>query len=174
LADKSKRKAIESLADSLRSALLCVASQPTRLFPSPRGQGFYRLEFLPSGASVNLKRARSFERLPFLFSYELSVEPPVGNAHWMNASVVSYWINIGAGAFEYHWHPVGASPVRTPHLHVNPRADSISGAVSLERLHLPTGPVSLAAIVRFLITELGVEPNRADWVRILANVEATA
>jgi hypothetical protein len=31
--------------------------------------------------------------------------------------------------------------------------------------------VSLAAIVRFLIEEVGVEPNRVDWDRVLADAE---
>jgi hypothetical protein len=32
--------------------------------------------------------------------------------------------------------------------------------------------VSLVAIVRFLIEEVGVEPNRSDWKRVLADAEA--
>lgn len=47
------------------------------------------------------------------------------------------------------------------------------GATAVEKLHFPTGPVSLAAIVRFLIEEVGVEPNRADWDRVLSDAEAT-
>lgn len=77
----------------------------------------------------------------------------------------------------YDWHPIGVSPVTTPHLHVpaaasvvlsqragTPRADA---RTHLGSLHLPTGPISLADVVRMLITEFRVDPIRSDWERVL-------
>ncbi len=43
---------------------------------------------------------------------------------------------------------------------------------TFSKLHIPTGPVSLAAIVRFAIEELGVTPIPRDWNERLGNVEA--
>ena len=66
--------------------------------------------------------------------------------------------------FAYHWHPHGQSLVTTPHLHVaarRPMAD-------LSKIHFPTGIVPLAAVIRCLITEFGVEPLRSDWQDVLA------
>ncbi len=77
----------------------------------------------------------------------------------------------------YDWHPIGLSPVTTPHLHVpaaasvvlaqragTPRADA---RTHLGSLHLPTGPINLADVVRMLITEFRVDPIRSDWKRVL-------
>jgi hypothetical protein len=66
----------------------------------------------------------------------------------------------------YHWHPAGLSPVATPHLHVRARHASID----LAKRHLPTGPVTVVAFLRSLITEFGVEPLRTDWDQILRDV----
>jgi hypothetical protein len=43
--------------------------------------------------------------------------------------------------------------------------------MTLHKLHLPTGRVSLEAVVRFLIDDLDVVPRRADWRAILARHE---
>lgn len=77
----------------------------------------------------------------------------------------------------YHWHPIGASPITTPHLHV-----SAAGAIVLKqragsrlagrktqlgRFHLPTGDIQLEDIVELLIREFAVEPLRPDWATVL-------
>ena len=58
-----------------------------------------------------------------------------------------------------------------PHLHLGSSLDG-NDAIDVSDLHLPTGVVSLASIVRFLIEEIGDEPNRADWDTILRQIEA--
>jgi hypothetical protein len=72
----------------------------------------------------------------------------------------------------YHWHPEGVSPVTEPHLHLSGRLRPLDiGApdtpVALGEMHLPTGIVSLAHVVRLLIAEIGVEPRRDDWETVL-------
>lgn len=78
----------------------------------------------------------------------------------------------------YHWQPGPryAGP-NHPHLHVSASLSAMTSAVDerefdLDKLHLPTGQVALAAIVRSLITELGVEPTRPDWAHTLDDAEA--
>lgn len=75
----------------------------------------------------------------------------------------------------YHWHPGGefAGP-DPPHLHVSvalrPAVPSGDRALlPLDKLHLATGGVSLAAFVRMLIEEFGVRPLPADWRERLAD-----
>jgi hypothetical protein len=73
----------------------------------------------------------------------------------------------------YHWHPRGLSPVVHPHLHLSRGSvDVLAGDSSrvdvLIGLHLPTGQVDLASVVRFLIVEAGVTARREDWADILA------
>lgn len=41
----------------------------------------------------------------------------------------------------------------------------------MDGLHLPTGRVSIEAVVRFLIQELDGEPRREDWEEVLDDAE---
>lgn len=77
----------------------------------------------------------------------------------------------GRELFAYHFHPSGLSPTKTPHLHwsaatpiVMPmrRGSSAVFELDMSRAHFPTHHLELAELVRFLITELGVGPGRAD------------
>ena len=67
----------------------------------------------------------------------------------------------------YHWHPRGNSPVETPHLHLEQGAQV--GRAEIRDAHLPTGDVSLSAILRVLIEEMGVQPRRPNWNSILSD-----
>jgi hypothetical protein len=70
----------------------------------------------------------------------------------------------------WHWHPTttrGDDKNRWPHLH----AHGVRDTLTLHKLHLPTGRVSIEAIVRFLIEDLGVIPRRPDWGRVLEQHE---
>jgi hypothetical protein len=62
----------------------------------------------------------------------------------------------------WHWHPMtqlSEDDAPWPHLHAYGARD----ALTLHKLHLPTGRVALEAVVRFLVSDLGVVPRRADW-----------
>jgi hypothetical protein len=74
----------------------------------------------------------------------------------------------GQSVLAYHWHPTGRSPVRRPHFHLHAHATPLD----LRRVHLPSGRVELADVIRFLITELGVRPRRRDWEAAVASAEA--
>lgn len=139
---------------------------------SLHGEDALRLEFLPVGRAVKLRLASRADRISFWVSYDISAGPTEHEAPWSKASIARYRVDIGEGPISYHWHPKGASRVTSPHLHLESVSASSRGTKPIGELHLPTGQVSLAAIVRFLIEELGVEPNRADWNRVLAEAEA--
>ena len=75
----------------------------------------------------------------------------------------------GVELLAWHWQPgprfLGPDH---PHMHVSasmrPWAnDAERGLLPLDKMHLPTGPVSLAAVVRTLIDEFGVRPLLPDW-----------
>lgn len=84
--------------------------------------------------------------------------------------VSSYFYELldsdGREVLAYHWHPRGNSPVATPHLHLEQGANV--GRPEVRDAHLPTGEVSLNAIFRVLIEEMGVQPRRPDWDSVLA------
>ena len=45
------------------------------------------------------------------------------------------------------------------------------GFADLSKAHLLAGPITLVALIRMAITELGVEPLRPDWRPILDRAE---
>jgi hypothetical protein len=72
----------------------------------------------------------------------------------------------------WHWHPRGRSPVAFPHLHVSSalRGTTPSGGpavLPLDKVHLPTGHISVADVVKLLVGDLGIAPLRADWLERL-------
>ena len=62
----------------------------------------------------------------------------------------------------FHYHPIGASHITIPHIHV-----ATTAPVDLSKAHIPSGEVTFQRVVRFAIEELGVEPLRQDWRTIL-------
>jgi hypothetical protein len=70
----------------------------------------------------------------------------------------------------WHWHPESVrrgDEMVWPHLHAYGDRDTLT----LHKLHLPTGRVSLESVVRFLIHDLEVIPRRPDWERVLEQHE---
>lgn len=77
----------------------------------------------------------------------------------------------------YHWQPGDAflGPDH-PHLHVSAALLAQVTAINTETIdlsgrHLATGRVSLEAVIRTLIDEFGVAPQRPDWRETLARTE---
>jgi hypothetical protein len=101
--------------------------------------------------------------------YDLAViEQPSGA--W-SAAIAGYWYELSYAdereLLAYHWHPGGVSPITWPHLHVSAPV----APIDLTRGHLPTGPVSLPAVLRCAIGDLGVRPSRRDWAAVRADAE---
>lgn len=83
--------------------------------------------------------------------------------------ILGYLYAIGYEGRElvaYHWHPRGKSSVTRPHMHVGVNVQV--GDRWLGKVHLPTGAVGLEQVVALAIVELGVEPLREDWERLIA------
>ena len=122
---------------------------------------------LHGGAPVALNGPSRF-RLELQQYYRI-VETGRPGASWM-VDVVGYYYAIHDSeereVLLYHWHPRGSSPVVIPHLHLEQGAGVIREEV--RDAHLPTGEVSLNAVLRVLIEEMGVNPRRTDWESILA------
>lgn len=98
------------------------------------------------------------------YTFGESTRNPVG----IDVRVLNYFYHLYAGdeneLIAFHWHPGRKSQPDFPHLHVTSRP----GPVRIERKHhVPTGYVSLQAVIRFAIEELGVRPRRPDWGQVL-------
>jgi hypothetical protein len=63
----------------------------------------------------------------------------------------------------HHWHPYGASSHNEPHFHVH----AATGTGMSHKQHHPSGRMSLEQVVRFCIQEMGAQPLRDDWDKIL-------
>jgi len=78
----------------------------------------------------------------------------------------------------YHWQP-GDAFLGPDHLHLHVSAALSAQLVAAETetidlasRHLATGRVSLEAVIRMLIEEFDVAPQRADWRETLARTES--
>lgn len=78
----------------------------------------------------------------------------------------------------YHWQPGPdyAGPDH-PYLHVSAALDARIDAttrreIDLDKVHLATSLVSLADVVRMLITEFRIAPQRHDWREALDRAKA--
>ena len=69
----------------------------------------------------------------------------------------------------WHWHPLTTPARIQPHLHVH--ADHRLSGLSLSKLHIPTGRVSFEQVVRFLVDDFQVVPQRHDWRDVIAESE---
>lgn len=153
------------LFESLQLPLSCItrAVLQGRAYhpkPDPHAASF------PESVAVG---RRSEFMLDVLHLYRL-VDGAKNRGSW-RAATVGYFYTLrdhqGRGVLAYHWHPNGPSPVTHPHLHVGGRTTPID----LRKAHLPTGQVSLVAVVRMAIAELGVAPLRPDWQAVLDRAE---
>ena len=146
-----------------------LISTGSRSFAEPR-----ILSFVPDETAVPLRTALG-RGGPSLWIQHVFVVTLLGDRRAYEARTVGYRYHVldthGREFLAYHWHPIGRSPVTTPHAHVSgsygPIEIVLGVPVSLSDAHLPTGPVALADVVRLLIAELGVAPRRPDWDAVL-------
>jgi hypothetical protein len=97
-------------------------------------------------------------------------------------TTVNYWYQYalldGRELLTYHWTPEATDSAQRlyPHLHVGFGLLDAQGLFmpgTFSKLHIPTARVSLEAIVRFAIEELGVAPIPRNWnERLLRGEEA--
>lgn len=74
--------------------------------------------------------------------------------------------------FEYEREPEGDNPYPRAHIHLNACPTTYSGAKEFDKLHLPTGRVTLEDILRHLVIEHAVQPVSPNWEQKLKQTEA--
>ncbi len=135
------------------------------------------VSFAPPNAPVPL-RLRSGARIAFSFRYDYEIVPTTDAWRRFETRDLGYWYEVGDAdgreIISFHWHPLGASPISFPHIHLSTRIGSIdidgSHSVAVGEMHIPTGRVSLTDVVRLLIAEFDVEPRRTDWESMLRSL----
>jgi hypothetical protein len=98
--------------------------------------------------------------------YVIIPDPKKLGAHKIHTKAYSYSIRERSGEelLRYDWHPQ-IEHIPYPHVHI---ADS-----QLKKLHLPTSRITIEQVLRLLITQFKVKPNRPDWRATLARGQRT-
>lgn len=135
------------------------------------------IAFAPLGEAIPLRLRLGRGAIGLIVSFWYEIEREVGSlgGGWAVRNVAfSYEVLDRAGQelVVYHWHPIFKGP-EFPHLHLSSRIgdlplDGDGAVVALGDMHLPTGFVPFAAVVRLLIAEFGAAPRRDDWEEVVA------
>jgi hypothetical protein len=170
LSARLRREAIFGFGAALDAAIGCVAitKVPARREP---GSDHDLLAFETPGEAVQLRSRLGLGLRVRLRARVGPVEDDPGR--WQVQIVAYQYALLDREAREYlayHWHPEGSSHVTEPHLHLGPAAEV--GVPVLAAAHLPTGPVSLTALVRLAIHGLDARSLRTDWPVILDQAAA--
>lgn len=172
-------EALESHRQSIQRLVSCISNHvigvnyPRAYFPSlPDSVSSFAIFELGNGLGVPLRSEASIAvRVQLTAEIVQDLEIP-GSRSWMvrtGGYLISFSVD-GRELVAYQWHPHGRSPVTDPHLHIGPAIAGSSmqiGTRTVNRVHFPTGVVTLASMVRLAIEEFGVEPLRTDWQAVL-------
>jgi hypothetical protein len=171
MAGKTAKEAVDNFLQPLQRAVSCVTR--TVLLA---GGGYYprtspHVVTLGDGGPVRLS-ADSHLSLSVTHHYRVVEDSEPHRGPWkVSSSGYLYSLEDGDGReiISYHWHPTERSRITSPHLHLG--AGAKVGYSHLVTAHLPTGRIALEQILRLAITELDVQPLRADWEQILNSTQ---
>lgn len=172
------RDAVRALTDSLTRVATCVTDRPLLATGLAVGEPQF-VSFLPlrEAAPLRLDGVRGVVAFDIRIDYVVTDVSAVSTPFDV---VVGYSFRLvertGREILVFHWHPEGPSPVTYPHIHLSGRIrpiplEPVGSMLPLADHHIPTGPVPLADVVRYLITEAGVEPRRPDGADVLAGTD---
>jgi len=174
---RSRKAAIDRTVDRLQRVALCVTDRPVMTTGGQPPRSLPRFAFAPTqqAAPLGTTRGRRGLFLAMTIFYNV-VDSAFETADHVQVAGYRYAVldRQDREIIEFHWHPAGSSPITYPHLHLSGRLAPLDLGPGIEpirlgEIHLPTaGMITLADVVRLLITELGVGPRRADWERVLA------
>lgn len=167
---RTPTEAVGNYVDSTQLAISCISDWVVTV------DGGYYPSDMPHILTMNREspvRLSGESRLWFLLiQYYRIIRSDTSDTLW-TVTVTGYRYAVidtnGRDVLEYHWHPVSRSPITSPHLHIGHGA--MVRRTELRDAHLPTGHVSISEILRTLIRDFAVIPQRRDWESIL---DATA
>jgi hypothetical protein len=115
-------------------------------------------------------RLRCDRKLSLRFDHQYTITEALGELGRWKVSTAEYIYELldedARRVIAYHWHPVGRSAATWPHVHL-PKGTPFD----LAQAHAPTGRISIEAVLRFAIQDLGVEPLRRNWREAMAKSE---
>jgi hypothetical protein len=171
--------AVEHYRSVVQRTLSCVTDHVLSVRApgggNPYGSGkFSRALILADGQFVPLRSPDQL-KIRVLLRFELVNVAASGSGWTARTREYSYTLATEdqldvAELIAYHWQPDVRSGVRIPHLHLGSAISGTSwqlGTRTVNRIHFPTGIVTLTSIIRVAIEELGAEPLRTDWQTVL-------
>lgn len=182
MAGRSPNEAFENDVRPLRDALGCITQfrllrqerQPFRVnFLSALGLNSFRPVSLRGAFDLTLRVGLEFR----IRREDIDVSSGAGYA----VALVSYSYRFstadGQDILSFHWAPESLNPIaiRFPHAHIGPAITSGQTVLrpgDLHRAHIPTGQISLPAVIRLAISEFGVTPLHDDWAARLEAADA--
>lgn len=181
---KNPRDALDQYAQPLQAALHCVT--PAKLQRGVAELDTVELLTFLDTPSVELKRQESvsgqrLESVYLLVHQRYGVATvPGGDPRQYRVITQGYNYVIRnrrqREIVAFHWHPGERSHEHDPHVHIGSvviDANSSDMGKAFSRFHIPTGHISVAQVVRLLLTDFNVVPNRQDWEAILDGLRLT-
>jgi hypothetical protein len=171
LAGRTPCEAVANFLAPLKAIIGCITAEGFVTRYSQRGLARETAAFQDGIAILDRRNGQTL-KLELVHRYAV-VEAERERGPW-SVSTTEYIYEVADERDDpiatFHWHPVVAQEgdeIRWPHVH----AYGAREALTLHKLHLPTGRVSIEAVVRFLIEDLDIIPRRPDWDRILERHE---
>lgn len=161
---RTPAQAVQRFVQDRQAALSCVTDQVARATGFDPAAGFHAL-VLARGESVRLASPAGLA-LRVTENFEL-VQNLAVRDRWQIV-VSGYWyaierLNTEEEILAFHWHPHVES-VTFPHLHLG---RALGADVAFAKAHVPTGQLTLRAVLHLLIRDLDVRPRRPDWRGVL-------
>jgi hypothetical protein len=173
LSGRTPQAAVRNFLAPLKAVVSCITSEGFVIRGS-RAAGERQTAHFQDGFAILTRRQGQTLSLELYHRY--IIREAEGERGPWTASTVEYVYELGDQSGDliaaWHWHPTTTRPddkSQWPHLHAHGARETLA----LHKLHLPTGRVSIEAVVRFLIEDLDVTPQRSDWERVLEQHEQT-
>jgi hypothetical protein len=164
LSSRTRREAAAAPVRPLEDVVGCLTDDGF-VSRGGRAREFHTATF--QSRIVTLRRRAGLAPIRIERLVEYTIPEASDRLGWWEARIVgwAYGVLDGAGKpiLDFHWHPRDSGRVTWPHLH----AHAMHPTVELPRLHPPTGPITVSSIVRFLVEDLGVLPQRPNWQAVL-------
>lgn len=178
---RTPSRAVQNYVDPLAEALLCITQQ--RLSRPPSRD--LTLNTLYEANLADMDPVDLAGPIPLKFSagqnyeiVELEEEDPQGR---YNIRTCGYFYEIATAderqILSFHWQPdakparAGDQVVTVPHLHVGAAITTGQTVVrpgDFHKVHIPTGRVSLEAMIWLLIEQFNATPLNSNWRSVIA------
>lgn len=182
MSERTPSEALSRYLSPTRSALNCMTSYRFALRERNRiaANTIYPVGFVPEfSVSLRGNAPLSFSAGQLIRIEHVDERSTPGDR--FRVALVAHYYEFatlqGQEVLSFHWAPESPDPaaIRFPHAHIGPAITAGQAAVrpgDLHRAHIPTGVISLPAVIRLAIAEFGVFPLQEDWAARLAAAEA--